>query len=408
MTNHIRRRSVLASGFAAATLASCSREVTDEVGVADGPDKATKVGVTTTTSPPSGDTGRQIGDGSTSDTGPQPKQPKPEKLAPGTKPPQFVVISWDGAGENKHMPLFERFLEVGRKYDCPQTWFLTGLFLLPESKRTLYRPPLHRPGASDVNYQEDGEIHRTLELLRSAWLEGHEIGTHFNGHFCGPGGVQDWSVTDWLSEISQAKEFVRTWRTNTGFTDLPSLPFDYDKELVGGRTPCLQGADNLRKAAMKLGWRYDTSKANRQVWPVKDGTLWDLSLQSIPFAHKGGTILSMDYNFMVNQSGSTKGDPAKRPQWRKQTADSYLAGFEFAYDGNRAPLVIGNHLEGWNGGIYMDAVEDVIKQMADRPDTRFVTFKQLCDWLDAQDDATLAALHRLEAAPQGGWESFGG
>lgn len=401
MTKNIRRRSLLASGFAATTLAACNRAPDDPTWVRGAPERATPVAATTTTPP-----GRPIGDGSTSDTGPQPHQPVAGKLAPGTKPPQFVVISWDGAGENKHMPLFERFLEVGRKYDCPQTWFLTGLFLLPLAKRNRYLPPHHRPGASEVNYQDGGEIHRTLELLRTAWLQGHEIGTHFNGHFCGPGGVGDWSVSDWLSEIAQAKAFVRTWRTNTGFTDLPALPFDYDKELVGGRTPCLQGADNLRKAAMKLGWRYDTSKANRQVWPVKDGTLWDLSLQSIPFAGRGGTILSMDYNFMVNQSGGTKGDPAKRPQWRKQTADSYLAGFEFAYDGNRAPLVIGNHLEGWNGGIYMDAVEDAIAQMADRPDTKFVTFKQLCDWLDAQDETTLAALHKLEAAPQGGWESF--
>ena len=40
---------------------------------------------------------------------------------------------------------------------------------------------------------------------------------------------------------------------------------------------------------------------------------------------------------------------------------------------------------------------------ADRPDTRFVTFKQLCDWLDAQDDATLAALAQLRERLFRGW-----
>ncbi|MBC9955747.1 hypothetical protein J5M86_12635 [Yimella sp. cx-51] len=404
----VKRRSVLMTGFAATALAACSDG--KEESKPSGSSGASADGTASPTSkggPPSVDNPRLIGDGSTADCGPQPHQPKPEKLKPGQKPPQFVVISWDGAGENENMPLFERFLKVGKKYNCPQTWFLTGLFILPHSKRMLYKGPGFQRGASDVNFQKDNEVRRTIELLRQAWLDGHEIGTHYNGHFCGPTGVEAWSEADWLDEIKQAKEFVQKWKTNTGFTDLPPLPFDYEKELIGGRTPCLQGADNARKAGMKLGWRYDTSKANMQVWPRKDGSLWDLSLQSIPFAHKGGSILSMDYNIMVNQSGGTNGDPAKRPFWRKQAADTFVAGFDLAYDGNRAPLIIGNHLEGWNGGIYMDAVEDAIKRMAAKPDTKFVTFRQLCDWLDAQDPKMLEALRGLSSAPADGWEKFG-
>ena len=41
---------------------------------------------------------RLIGDGSTAYTGAQPHLPRPERLKPGQKPPQFVVFSWDGAG----------------------------------------------------------------------------------------------------------------------------------------------------------------------------------------------------------------------------------------------------------------------------------------------------------------------
>ncbi|MGW2409322.1 hypothetical protein ACWCXK_33145, partial [Streptomyces sp. NPDC001739] len=52
------------------------------------------------TMPGKGPQGRPIGDGSTAYTGKQPHQPAtPERLAPGQKPPQFVVFSWDGAGE---------------------------------------------------------------------------------------------------------------------------------------------------------------------------------------------------------------------------------------------------------------------------------------------------------------------
>lgn len=352
---------------------------------------------------------RLIGDGSTSDTGPQPHQPVAQRLVPGQTPPQFVVISWDGAGEISGLNLLSHFREVARDTGASMTLFLSGLFLLPRSHKDLYHPPRHRVGASDIGYLEDEDIHATIQNIGEAWREGHEIGTHFNGHFCGPRGVQQWSPADWKSEIEQAKYFVEHWRSTTGFTDLPPLPFDYDKELVGGRTPCLEGADNLRVTASKLGWRYDSSKTGIQMWPSKDRNLWDLSMQSIPFAGHTGQVISMDYNIMYNQTGgTTRGTPSRRPGWQQEAVDTYLAGFRRAYDSNRAPLIIGNHFEGWNGGIYMTAVEQVMRKIATYPDARIVSFRQLVDWFEAQDPAVLAKLRTVPfgVRPPGGWKQF--
>ncbi len=352
---------------------------------------------------------RLIGDGSTSDTGPQPHQPTPRKLKPGQAPPQFVVISWDGAGEIDGLNLLSHFRGVAREVGASMTLFLSGLFLLPRDKKHLYHPPQHDVGASDIGYLDDGDIHATIENIGEAWKEGHEIGTHFNGHFCGPKGVKKWSSADWRSEIEQAKSFVEHWRTNTGFTDLPPLPFDYDKELVGGRTPCLEGADDLRIAASKLGWRYDSSKTGIQMWPSKDRNLWDLSMQSIPFARHTGQVISMDYNIMFNQTGgTTRGARSKRPGWEQEAVDTYLAGFKRVYDSNRAPLIIGNHFEGWNGGIYMTAVEKVMRKIVTYPDARIVSFRQLIDWIEAQDPTVLAKLRTVPygSKPVGGWEQF--
>ncbi|MYR84883.1 hypothetical protein GTY41_07945, partial [Streptomyces sp. SID685] len=69
---------------------------------------------------------------------------------------------------------------------------------------------------------------------------------------------------------------------------------------------------------------------------------------------------------------------------------------------------IGNHFEQWNGGIYMDAVEEVLRQIAGRPEVRLVSFRQFVDWLDAQDPAVLTRLRTLEVGekPVGGWSSF--
>ncbi|MZG02096.1 hypothetical protein [Streptomyces sp. SID5614] len=354
---------------------------------------------------------RLIGDGSTADTGKQPHQPEaPVPLEPGQKPPQFVIFSWDGAGEVGN-GLFPRFLELAKEHDAAMTFFLSGLYLLPESKKSLYRPPNNPRGASDIGYLTDDHVKDTLKYVRQAWLDGHEIGTHFNGHFCGgSGSVERWTPAQWHSEINQAVSFVTEWRTNTGWENEEPLPFDYRKELVGGRTPCLLGQDNLLPTASKLGWRYDASSpGGRQMWPVKRGGVWDLPLQAMPFPGHSFEVLSMDYNILANQSqNSTKGMPSRYPGWRKQATDAYLAGFQRAYESNRAPFYIGNHFEEWNGGIYMDAVEEVIKKVADKDDVRLVSFRQYVDWLDAQDPAVLAKLRTLEVgqAPAGGWNSF--
>ncbi|KND37553.1 polysaccharide deacetylase family protein [Streptomyces acidiscabies] len=359
---------------------------------------------------------RPIGDGSTSFTGKQPHQPaKPVPLEAGQEPPQFVIFSWDGAGEVGN-GLFPRFLDLAREHGASMTFFLSGLYLLPESKKRLYEPPNNRRGASDIGYLTDDHVKATLTNVRRAWLEGHEIGTHFNGHFCGEahGSVKFWTPKQWRSEIDQAKAFVKEWRTNTGWTDMPSLPFDYDKELVGARTPCLLGQDNLLPTARELGWRYDASSpGGRQVWPKKRHGIWDFPLQAIPFPGRKFEVLSMDYNMMANQSlNSTKAPAHNYPGWRKQSAGAYIQGFERAYTTNRAPFFIGNHFEHWNGGIYMDSVEEAFKHIAAEKekgaDVRMVSFRQYVDWMDVQKPEVLEKLRTLDVgqAPAGGWKTF--
>ncbi|WP_328861421.1 hypothetical protein [Streptomyces sp. NBC_00306] len=407
----ISRRGLLGAGLGAAAamgIAGCGSLGSDNNGQT-GSSGSGKGG--TGKPSPSESQARLIGDGSTSDTGAQPHQPaKPVPLEPGQTPPQFVVFSWDGAGEVGN-GLFPRFLELAKNHDAAMTFFLSGIYLLPESKKSLYRPPNNATGASDIGYLTDDHIKETLKYVRQAWLEGHEIGTHFNGHFCaGSGSVGNWSPADWENETEQAVSFVTRWRTNSGWKDLDPLPFDYRKELVGARTPCLLGQDRLLPTAKKLGWRYDASSpGGRQKWPEKRKGLWDLPLQQIPFPGRSFEVLSMDYNILANQSqNSTKGMPENYPRWKKQATKAYLEGFKRAYETNRAPFFIGNHFEQWNGGIYMDAVEEAIKGMAGKKDVRLVSFRQFCDWIDVQDPQVLAKLCSLEVgqAPAGGWNTF--
>lgn len=390
----------MAAAACAASLAGCSTGSHGSEEGTSGPQKG---------APAPNSVLRLIGDGSTAYTGAQPHLPVPERLKPGEKPPQFVVFSWDGAGEDSQK-LFSHFRKVAKENNATMTYFLSGVYMLPKEKRDLYKPPQHEPGSSEIGFNDEQGIADTLKQVRLAWLEGNEIGTHFNGHFCGPdGGVGQWSVDEWKSEIAQAKAFVKNWKTNTGMTRTAPLPFDYDKELIGARTPCLEGQKNFVKAASQMGFRYDSSGVNNQVWPKKREGLWDVSMQLVPFPGHTYEQLTMDYNFMVNQSGTqTQGDPDKFDYWGDQMRDGLLKGFYRAYDGNRAPLIIGNHFESWNGGTYMRAVDEVVKEVCNKPEVRCVSFHQLVDWLDAQDPQTLKRLRTLEVgeAPRQGWASF--
>ncbi|MEU1166066.1 hypothetical protein ABZ372_38935, partial [Streptomyces sp. NPDC005921] len=64
----------------------------------------------------------------------------------------------------------------------------------------------------------------------------------------------------------------------------------------------------------------------------------------------------------------------------------------------RASMFIGNHFENWNGGIYMKAIDQVVPKICTKKGVKCVSFKELSDWLDAQDPETLARLRSLDPA----------
>ncbi|CAL2063831.1 putative secreted protein [Streptomyces murinus] len=347
-----------------------------------------------------------LGDGSTSDTGPQKGTLKPVPLKPGEKPPQFVVFSWDGALEGDDH-LFSHYREMAKEYNAHMTFFLTGIYLLPKSKKDLYHGPMHEAGDAAIDYPTAEHIRTTLEQLRLAYEQGNDIGTHFNGHFCGAKGGGDWSVQQWKSEIDQFYSFVENWKTNTGYKDIAPLPFDFKQEVTGGRAPCLEGQPNLLKAIKSYGWRYDASSpGDFQIWPAKKDGVWDFPLQMLPYENGKFQGLSMDFNFLYNQSnGETDGDPAKYAQWEQQTVDSYMAGFNRVYYGSRAPLFIGNHFEHWNGSIYMKSIDQIIPKICTKKGVKCVSFKELADWMDVQKPSTLAALRSLDPAQSPDWST---
>ncbi len=76
------------------------------------------------------------------------------------------------------------------------------------------------------------------------------------------------------------------------------------KDLAGFRAPYLAHSPGLYTALAERGFRYDTSgTAPSDAWPEKRDGIWRFNLAGIRISGSGRATLSMDYNFLVAQSG---------------------------------------------------------------------------------------------------------
>ncbi|GAB1820700.1 hypothetical protein HerbRD11066_38640 [Herbidospora sp. RD11066] len=294
------------------------------------------------------------------------------------------MFSFDGAGADRR-DWFPVFLKAGQDAGATFTFFLSGVYLLPQERRLEYKPPKRPAGTSDIGFQQAARMPEQIAYLTEAHRAGHEIGTHFNGHFCGPTGVKTWTAADWRSELDQFFAIAG-----------PHLPFDLRKAVRGGRTPCLEGdRPAMFKAFRVYGFRYDASEVGTLSWPRKKAGLWRFPLPSLVHSGTGKQVLSMDYNFYALHSGARDGQRGMWRRWQRQTADTYVKTVRRQLAGNRAPVFIGNHFENWNGGIYMRALLTAMDEICRDAEVRCVSYAQLADWLEAQDGRTLARLQSL-------------
>jgi hypothetical protein len=286
---------------------------------------------------------------------------------PPTRPPQFVVSSFDGSGGAR---LLRYWRGVAHRANATFTFFVSGVYLIDWAQRDRYAPPELPRGDSAIGFAPDPQwISGMRRQLALAYRDGDEIGTHYNGHFCGPGGVGGWSAKDWDEELTQFDQLL-----------FHGSPLGFGPgEIVGGRTPCLEGnLSVLYPVLARRGFRYDASgQALLGTWPVKRDGIWSFPLLELPFFGHTFRVVGMDYNFMANQIGEP---PAQVESETYRTLwNAFLAG----YHGNRAPLTLGNHFETWDSWAYDHALTRFLLRACRMPDVRCTSFEQLANWLDA-------------------------
>jgi peptidoglycan/xylan/chitin deacetylase (PgdA/CDA1 family) len=318
------------------------------------------------------------------------------------RPPQLVVVSFDGSGGVRLWPYWRR---VARQAHAHFTFFVSAVYLLDREHALDYRPPRHAAGSSDIGFAfaENGlgpraVVRGMLRQIAGAWREGNEIGSHWGGHFClgYPGNVSEWDASDWEQELAQFDLLLFHPDRTMG---MPRLPFG-PREVVGERTPCLEGdLATLYPVLRAHGYRYDASAvALPNAWPTRRAGIWSLPLEDMPLLDHGDErVVTMDYNLFALQSGARSAPASAAARIESETYRTLWNAFRARYYGGRAPFIYGNHFETWNHWAYDKALARFLVEACRLPEVRCVSYRELADWLDAQPRQRLAryAAHRF-------------
>jgi hypothetical protein len=328
-------------------------------------------------------------------SGPAPPSGPPawmRPLAAGEQPPQFVLFSFDGAGSHEH---WQRVLTASKAVGAHVTGFLSGVYLLPHDRKADYTGPGHEPGESAIGFGGSAEEVRTrIADLNAAVAAGHEIGTHYNGHFCK--GMEPsaaaWTAEQWTAELDQFFRFLHT-ASGQGLRIAGNM-------IKGGRTPCLEGKpDLLLPVLAKHGMTYEASQiSDGLAWPEKRAGVWQfwMPLVRVP-GLKNRKVIMMDYNLWYAMNRA-RDDPARAAEFTAITLDTYRAAYQATLAGNRAPLVVGNHFNDWAGGAFTAAAEQFMGEVCAAQDTVCATYTEVIEWLRLQNPAVLAELRALPKA----------
>lgn len=156
-------------------------------------------------------------------------------------------------------------------------------------------------------------------------------------------------------------------------------------QIKGDRTPCLEGRLNyLFPALAAHGITYDSTFTKLGLsWPEKNNQygIWQIGMAEYPIH---GTLsdrssvkpakrtnhrqITMDYNFYFSQTGIKAGTPEQSAADSAQVTATYDDMFDATSNGNRAPLILGNHFNSLNNNAYSDAMGKFVLDKCGRPD----------------------------------------
>lgn len=315
-------------------------------------------------------------------------------LYDGGRPPQLVLVSFDGAADQS---ILDHWLQVSAKAQAHMSFFLSTVYLLSKDARTNYQGPRHNPGESAIGFAQNGAapvadwLRTTVTGLQDAQRKGHELAMHFGGHWCGANGVRAWNADDWRTDLDQADTLAANVDAFNGLSPAVGSPFL--TKPVGARTPCLEGNLGLLEPVLaERGYRYDASKTrNLNEWPRNANGVWQYGFPSIAIEGYKLALLAVDYSINYNMvPNHGEADVKRAAQIEPLVYDGYMNAFDRLYYGNRAPLELSNHFTHMSHDAYNKAVEKFVLTVCVKPEVHCVSYREATDWMDAHKESVAA------------------
>ena len=229
----------------------------------------------------------------------------------------FVVVSFDGFGGRPCGATGEAWRKATRTPRSSSRHYLID----SAHRRELTYRPTGRAATRRSASRRRASIAATQRSSRSPYRDGDEIGTHYNGHFCGAAA----SATGRRTTAARAGAV----RLSCSSTDRHSV-----RPVRGRRRPHSVSRREARRLYPVLAQRgFRTTRAARRCWARgrKRGRHLELPFPRAPVHRAHVPRRSMDYNFMANQIGEP---PA---QVEAETYRTLWNAFLVSYRGNRAP-----------------------------------------------------------------------
>ena len=369
--------------------------------------------------------------------------------ATGERPPQYILLAYDGSYRNTTWQKIRDFTKSRKRQgtDVRFTFFINPVYMLHkgdarnEGTSDLYEAPGYRkvtkPSGETVMVKNKGsaigwgndaqDIAERIEQMTSAHNEGHEIASHAVGHFDGT----TWELKDWKSELDQFDKILANVFVWNGIQ--PSHQnrngIAWRPPMIGFRAPQLGVNDGMFSILKNYGLKYDTSlvEGSMDYWPQKNRHgIWNFPLVRVPVSGTAKKHPSMDYNFCYHDSRElakldpsvlelTGLDPYAKDKTVKNNPDclvslnephrkmikdrmlkSYIGYFNNNYYGSRAPIHIGHHFSPWMSGAYYEAFNEFADLVCRKPEVKCVTYRELTSFLESTPKSLMDAWRRGE------------
>lgn len=267
------------------------------------------------------------------------------------------------------------------------------------------------------------------EAWKALYDNGHEIGNHSQNHY--HGSRTNWSRSPATYDILMSQ---KQWEEEIRLTEIELFKDGIAlSDIKGFRNPFLEYTDNSINAVYEGGYLYDCSieegyqigkKPGNMYWPYTLDTgspgsrvaagwidsrepiqkypgLWELPVYVLvipddeaaaeyglepglrlkfhkfkPYV-KGSQwkITGFDYNILFTDSG----EPMCTPE---EFLTILKYNFDLRYAGNRAPFMLGAHIEHYSTPERRWIIEEFITYTMEKPEVRVVSFDKIVQWLE--------------------------